>query len=52
MVRGGNVKVTRTVLRGNWAVKGAVMRVREGGRVRIEGCEISGNVAAKSGGVM
>jgi hypothetical protein len=52
MVCGGNVKVTITVLRVNWSVEGAVIRVREGGRVRIEGCEISGNVAEKSGGVM
>ena len=52
MVRGGKVEVSRSVLRANWAVEGAVIRVREGGRVRVEGCVISGNVAAKSGGVM
>ena len=40
------------MLRGNWAVEGAVIRVWGGGRVKVDGCEISGNVAAKGGGVM
>jgi hypothetical protein len=52
MVRGGKVEVTKSVLRANWAEEGAVIRVRERGSVRVEGCVISANVAAKSGGVM
>ena len=51
-VRGGSVEVMKSVIRGNWAVEGAVMRVWEGGRAKVDGCEISGNVAAKGGGVM
>ncbi len=52
MVRGGKVEVTRSVVRGNWAVEGAFIRVRERGTVVVNECVISGNVAAKSGGVM